>query len=790
MKRSTKNKILSAVITASMIISLTPAGIYAAETDIAGADGMYMEVTTVTEEESSGLEDMTAGAVSESDGETFQESQGEMISDEDNEEVLMTIDAGNPADSSDEAEQDAGEADSQDPAASEEESEPELLEISIDGIEEAESEPDLAGENGVLPAAEETDYALMNIPYAAFYQAVGVNGSADYDAMSSATNKVGNYGKAGGAFHSGTTAGTGDDGAVTAVGGANGAKNEGVIWPVKISENAKGKLRELGGTEITSASKVTTATVGRGSTSVNYLVSYEALTEAPAYSYYYLSGEPTNYLTLDVDSQGKAQFSSGKEGTVSESTIEITDNYGTHHADVQLALKETPEAVSSSLINAVVITTGDGSTVGLVHVDNIWAANELGWNVSAGPDLGGKTITGIRYYCSVKDDSVGEDNSEAPAYQNYIYEYSVNNKPVKKYNNAENLKAEFDRSSSVTVSGLPEDIQNPKAAVYHTDGGRPATLTYLTPATTDGDGNTVPEEVEIKNGKIALASAPADKTEYTVAVSSDNYAFGTFTVTYTAPESENPGSETEKPGTDNPEPEAKYTVTYNANGQKNVRNMPSDSVSYEEGKNAAVKGKPVSKTSFFAGWNTKADGKGKAYKAGDKIKMTANVTLYAQWEDTCTASKLTYKVSGYNRVTCTGTTGKNQTSVRIPANIKYSGIAYKVTGIAQNAFAGMKKLEKVTIGHNVRTIGYRAFYRCTALKAVVIGKGLVTIGRNVFDFAKKGCVIKINSTKLSTVKTAISRGTENMTVRVPESRLGAYRKLLQDKAKNVTVKAE
>lgn len=768
MKRSTKKRILSAVMTASMIVSLAPAGIYAAEADSAEADVVYVETADEMTAAPFDAEETPDEIILSTDGQAVPEA---IISAEDFGEEPQAAGSGN-----------------MEPGVQEETQEEEISavggeqpqEIRIEEIAEAESEPDLAVWEEPEEAAEETGYALMNIPYAAFYQAAGVAGSANYDAMSSATNKAGNYGKSGGAFHSKQTAEVGADGTISAVGGANGAKNEGVIWPVKISESAKGKLGSLGGAEITSESKVMTATLGRGSTSANYLVSYEALTEAPAYSYYYLSSEPANYLTLDVDSQGKAQFSSGKDGTVSGGAIEIADSYGTHHADVQLVAEAASQALGDKLVNAVIITTSGGSS-GLVHVDNIWAANELGWNVGSGLDLGGKTITGIRYYCSVKDDSVGEDNGGAPDYQNYVYEYSVN-KAVKKYNNAETLKAEFERSSSVAVTGLPADIQNPKAAVYHTDGGRPATLTYLTPTTKDGDGNTVPEEVKIENGKIALASAPTDGTEYTVAVSSDNYAFSTITTTYKAAEPA-PGPETEKP-----EQEVRYTVTYKVNGQKNVKNMPSGSTAYKEGKNAVVKGKPVSKTSFFAGWNTKADGKGKTYQAGDKIKMTANITLYAQWKDTCTVSKLTYKVSGYSQVTCTGTTGKNQTSVRIPANIKYSGIAYKVTAVAKNAFANSTKLKTAVIGHNVKTIGSKAFYKCTALKAVVIGKGLVTIGRNAFDFAKKGCVIKINSTKLSDVKTAISRGTENMVVKVPKSRLSAYRKLIEKTAKDVSVK--
>lgn len=274
-------------------------------------------------------------------------------------------------------------------------------------------------------------------------------------------------------------------------------------------------------------------------------------------------------------------------------------------------------------------------------------------------------------------------------------------------------------------------------------------------------------------GAVKTYGNPVDGTEYTVEITSDNYAFAKTTTIYKVPE-----------------PVARYTVTYSANGQKNVRNMPSDNTSYETGKSAEVKGMPVSKTSFFAGWNTQADGKGTAYQAGDKISMTAGVTLYAQWKDTYTASKLIYKVSGYNQAACTGASDKNQTSVKVPDTVKYSGITYKITSVAEKTFANMAELKTVAVGNNVKTIGNKAFFKCAKLSRVTIGTGLVTIGKNVFDNAKKGCMITINSKKLSTVKTAISKGTKNMTVKVPKSKLKAYKSLLQKTAKDVTVKAK
>ena len=143
-------------------------------------------------------------------------------------------------------------------------------------------------------AEDETVYALMNIPYAAFYGAEGA--AINIDAISSATNKTGNYGKAGGTFHSETTASVAEDGTVTAVGGANGSEIQGAIWPVKISRSA---LENLGGEEITAETKVTTATNGKGQTSSQELVSYEALTEAKAYSYFILDEAPAYYMEYD-----------------------------------------------------------------------------------------------------------------------------------------------------------------------------------------------------------------------------------------------------------------------------------------------------------------------------------------------------------------------------------------------------------------------------------------------------------------------------------------------------------
>jgi uncharacterized repeat protein (TIGR02543 family) len=78
-----------------------------------------------------------------------------------------------------------------------------------------------------------------------------------------------------------------------------------------------------------------------------------------------------------------------------------------------------------------------------------------------------------------------------------------------------------------------------------------------------------------------------------------------------------------------------YTLTYDANGAGGLG--PVAGV-YNSGDNAAVAGKESLElmqdgiSLRFTGWNTVDDGSGTAYQESDNIVMTANVTLWAQWD--------------------------------------------------------------------------------------------------------------------------------------------------------------
>ena len=74
-----------------------------------------------------------------------------------------------------------------------------------------------------------------------------------------------------------------------------------------------------------------------------------------------------------------------------------------------------------------------------------------------------------------------------------------------------------------------------------------------------------------------------------------------------------------------------FTLDYDANGGEGT--MTDSDSPYVKNSQAKVLDNEFTRSNYrFTGWNTKADGTGDSYKAGDVIKMTANMTLYAQWK--------------------------------------------------------------------------------------------------------------------------------------------------------------
>ena len=97
---------------------------------------------------------------------------------------------------------------------------------------------------------------------------------------------------------------------------------------------------------------------------------------------------------------------------------------------------------------------------------------------------------------------------------------------------------------------------------------------------------------------------------------------------------------------------------------------------------------------------------------------------------TYTAGNLIYQITsidtatvGQSKVIGVVAAKKNKIKkVTIPDRADCKGYRLNVTTIGNNAFAGCKALEKLTIGNKVTVIGKNAFKKCSKLKTVVIGK--------------------------------------------------------------------
>lgn len=122
--------------------------------------------------------------------------------------------------------------------------------------------------------------------------------------------------------------------------------------------------------------------------------------------------------------------------------------------------------------------------------------------------------------------------------------------------------------------------------------------------------------------------------------------------------------------------------------------------------------------------------------------------------------------------------------VAIPATIKFGDVSYKVTAIAPKAFKNCQELKTVTIGKNVTTIGNQAFYNCKKLTKITIPAKVNKIGKSAFYGCKKLKNITVKTTKL-TNKNIGSKAFKGIhakaVIKVPKSRVAAYKKLLRKK---------
>ena len=241
-------------------------------------------------------------------------------------------------------------------------------------------------------AAEEVDqenclsscYVQMNIPYADFYKAAGVDNASEIDAVTSATKNKTRAGKlAAGSYHV----------------NADGTDITGVSFPVKVLtpwalKNAK---------QVTDADSCDITVTLKGKESTTTYTGVDALFENASYAYYKLSETPACYITAWYNLlSGKWEFGKVRaaETTVEGTTVELNTNG--HHATYEMKISGFDLDYKANKVYGVVLTTADGSEYGLRHVANIWHGTKLGLNADDPyfASIIGKTITQITFYAA------------------------------------------------------------------------------------------------------------------------------------------------------------------------------------------------------------------------------------------------------------------------------------------------------------------------------------------------------------------------------------------------------
>ena len=354
------------------------------------------------------------------------------------------------------------------------------------------------------PEVQKEVYVLMNIPYADFYKADGVAGA---DTVSSATKHKTRASLAAGSYHV----------------NSDGSDITGVTFPVKISDVSA--LEKY--TQIKDDSKVDITTSIKGKESTTTYTGKEALFESTSYSYYILSDVPSYYKEATVNADGSFSFGEVK-GAKTQKLSDVSTEFSTssRYGDYQLDIDGLPSEINT--VYGVVISTKEGSSYGLRHVENIWKKTELAWSTGFVTESHGNTLDSKDYAAMM-----GQTINKVTYYTDQgIYEIPMDQKVAKKFDgevSVEDVSVKSEKTA-ITVSGLPNDFEEE----YKIDGIDEDAYSVEVKS----DGKTTTRTINFKK---ALT-----KRRYTVTLSdrSGNYApisttFNAYTETMPAKYNEN-----------------------------------------------------------------------------------------------------------------------------------------------------------------------------------------------------------------------------------------------------------
>ena len=448
------------------------------------------------------------------------------------------------------------------------------------------------------PDVQKEVYVLMNIPYADFYKADGVTGA---DAVSSATKQKTRASLASGSYHV----------------NSDGSDITGVTFPVKISDASA--LEKYA--QITDDSKVDITTSIKGKKSTTTYKGKDALFESASYSYYILSDTPSYYKEATVNADGTFDFSevkgeASKVKTLSDATTEFktSSNYG----DYQLNIDGLPTSINT--VYGVVISTKEGSSYELRHVENIWKKAKLAWSTGFVTESHGSTLDSKDYATMM-----GQTINKVTYYtDDGIYEIPMDQKVAKKFDGEVSVADISTKSdtTSVVVSGLPSDFEEE----YKVDGIEIDEDAYSVEIKTEG--KTTTRTIKFKK---ALT-----KGRYTVTLSDRSGTYVPISTTFNAYTETMPVKYNE----DNKEPAVVKNDDVNEEEfQTYLKHINSVTVN---GKEYAASGKKAVKLITEDGKLDLTQDAFKDAKAGDAFTVTIA-------EDGYQAYTFTYKVAGEDR---------------------------------------------------------------------------------------------------------------------------------------------
>ncbi len=103
------------------------------------------------------------------------------------------------------------------------------------------------------------------------------------------------------------------------------------------------------------------------------------------------------------------------------------------------------------------------------------------------------------------------------------------------------------------------------------------------------------------------------------------------------------------------------------------------------------------------------------------------------------------------------TVKKNGSAITVPEKVTVDKVTYKVVAVADNAFSGNKKVNRVVVGRNVAKIGKKAFFNCKNLKQITFRTvSISSVGKDALKNTGKNLVIKAPKAKLAKYKKLFS----------------------------------